>query len=307
MKKGFQIFATAIFFMVISMHVKGQGCSDAGFCTIGNLGQQPTTAGSKQKISVFLPVGIGDNNVTVFTPAIQYDNRLNNKWAIQAKLSGNYASGELGSVAGAGDLFVSSTYIFGKKKKNWNFSGSLGAKLPLNNSNLKKGTRSLPMQYQSSLGTFDLIAGLSAGNKNWQFAAGWQQPLTGANENNFLPVFWTDKAAEKYAPSRKFNRKADLLLRGFYKHRFKNKLDLHGGLLAIYHVANDEYTDVLKNNMVISGSKGLTLNASISGWYPLSKKISLGLTVAAPLVVRDIRPDGLTRSFLVSPEINWNF
>ncbi len=307
MKKAVQVFTLAVFLLSLSIDTNAQGCSDAGFCTIGSLSQQQKNSTSKQKISIFLPVGIGDDNVTIFTPAIQYDNQLGKSLGIQAKLTGNYASGVLGSVAGAGDLFLSATYLFPSKKKTWDIAASLGTKLPLNSSNLKSGGNSLPMPYQSSLGTVDLIVGFSASNTKWQFAAGLQQPLSGANGNNFLPILWSNPAAGNYAPTNKFYRKADVLVRGFYKHSFNSKLKLHGGLLGIYHVADDEYTNIFKNKTTLQGSKGLTLNASVVGWYAVNKKMSIGLTVAAPLLVRDTRPDGLTRSFVVSPEISWSF
>ncbi|MEO5999653.1 MAG: hypothetical protein ABIN89_22850 [Chitinophagaceae bacterium] len=59
--------------------LKAQGCSDAGFCTIGNLHQldQPATKKRVQKISIVLPLGIGDEKVFVFSPGVQYENKLN--------------------------------------------------------------------------------------------------------------------------------------------------------------------------------------------------------------------------------------
>ena len=52
-----------------------QGCSDAGFCTIGNLNQhsRETSTQNKQKLTLILSNGIGDENVYVFTPGIQYE------------------------------------------------------------------------------------------------------------------------------------------------------------------------------------------------------------------------------------------
>ena len=84
-----------------------QGCSDAGFCTIGHLKQLQAKDEAKQhqKISVLLPLGVGDESVFVFTPGLQYDNQFNKNWALQAKLTANTASGNLGSATGLGDLF----------------------------------------------------------------------------------------------------------------------------------------------------------------------------------------------------------
>jgi len=93
-----------------------QGCSDAGFCTIGNLShQRADSISNDQKISLLLPFGVGDEDV--FTPGIQYDNQLSNRWAIQAKVTTNYAEGNLGSASGLGDIFLSGTHTFLNKKK----------------------------------------------------------------------------------------------------------------------------------------------------------------------------------------------
>jgi len=309
MKSLLKITALFTLLILIKENVIAQGCSDAGFCTIGNLAQQQTNDTKKQKFTLQLPAGIGDEEVFVFSPAIQYDNQVSKKWAVQAKLTANYANGNLGSAAGLGDVFLSGTYIFPNKKNDWNLSATIGSKLPLSQANLDSKGRSLPMQYQSSLGTIDLITGVALSNKKWQFAAGWQQPLSGINGNNFLPTYFNNNEAEKYIPSNDFNRKGDVLLRGLYKYSPGNRLRLNGGLLGIYHLGEDTYIDgnVSNKPIAIKGSDGLTLNASVASWYSLSKKITLGLSAALPLVIRDVRPDGLTRSFVVSPEISWSF
>ena len=287
-----------------------QGCSDAGFCTIGHLKQ---ASGEKvqakhQSISLLLPFGVGDESVFVFTPGIQYDNQLSERWSVQGKLTGNYASGNLGSATGAGDVVISSAYNF-RSHSTWNTSVTIGAKLPLNQGDLKENGRSLPMQYQSSLGTVDLITGISVNNDHWQFATGWQQPLSGINRNHFLPIYWNKPEAAKYIPSNDFNRKADVLLRAAYLLRFGKKTTINGGLLGIYHLGQDTYIDAAMSKMPIpiSGSDGLTLNATFAAWHQVSSRIKIGLTGGVPLVVRDVRPDGLTRSFVVAPEISFKF
>lgn len=298
-----------VFFVVLTTAGYSQGCSDAGFCSIGALAPKQTMQEKKRQISIQLPVGIGDENVIVFTPAIQYDFRFREKWAVQAKLTANYAEGDLGSVSGPGDFYLIGTYSKGKNENGWNISASAGGKFPLSQSNLKSDGKSLPMQYQSSLGTIDLIMGIALSNPRWQFAAGWQQPLSGTNGNNFLPIYFNNDKAARYIPSNDFTRKADVLLRGLYKYRVNQRLEVRPGLLGIYHLGNDSYIDgnVSNRPIPIRGSDGLTLNASVAAWYKVSKKCSIGLTGAMPLVVRDLRPDGLTRSFVLSPEISWAF
>lgn len=283
-----------------------QGCSDAGFCTIGGLKQHGIADNVGQKISLLLPVGLGDQGVLVFAPGIQYDNQLSAQWAIQAKLTANYASGNLGSVGGSGDVVLSATYTLPVKTK-WATSLTLGIKLPLNEGNLKINGQSLPMQYQSSLGTVDVITGLSISNGNWQFSAGWQQPLTGANANTFLPGLVNRSEDKTYPPSNQFNRKADVLARVAYSWVIKSRFSLNAGLLGIYHVAEDTYTDATGKAVPIAGSSGLTLNATLAGWWTINPKMRIGFTAGTPVKTRTVRPDGLTRSIIFAPEISWLF
>jgi hypothetical protein len=74
-------------------------------------------------------------------------------------------------------------------------------------------------------------------------------------------------------------------------------------------LGNDTYVDGNTSNkpIEITGSDGLTLNVTGAGWYSFSNKFSIGLLAGAPVVVRDIRPDGLTRSFTISTEFIFNF
>ncbi|GAB4044713.1 hypothetical protein [Spirosoma litoris] len=300
------LYLGVIVLLATRLSVAAQGCSDAGFCTIGALKQHALADQTKQKITLLVPVGLGDQSVLVLTPGIQYDRQLSARWAVQGKLTANYASGDLGHAGGLGDVFLSGTYSF-PTKSAWMTALTLGTKLPLSNSNLKAGSQPLPMQYQSSLGTVDAIVGLSMNSTRWQFSAGWQQPLTGANANTFMPDADNRKEALAYPPSNQFTRKADVLARTAYMLVAKNKVTINAGLLGIYHLGTDTYTDLSGRSRAIAGSDGLTLNATLAGWWNVSSRMRLGFTGGVPLIVREVRPDGLTRSVVFAPEISWNF
>ncbi len=308
MKKAL-LFAIAVF-CYGSTNLKAQGCSDAGFCTLGSM--KPNQVGTEnkpsQKLSILLNNGIGDENVYVFTPGIQYDKRWNSRWAFQSKLTGNFASGNLGTATGLGDIYLSGIYSPTTKSK-WKTSFLFGTKIPLNGSNLKEGQKSLPMQYQSSLGTFDVIGGITLSNNKWLFAAGAQVPLTGTNLNEFLPIYWNTPEAAKYPPTNDFNRKADVLLKADYLAINTKKLTVHLGLLSIFHLGKDTYINANVSNKPIDivGSDGLTLNGTFTSRYTISPKLTFGLSGGLPFVVRDVRPDGLTRKFVLSPEIIFHF
>lgn len=298
------IIVLFIIFLAPSAKILAQGCSDAGFCTIGGIKTYGSDSANskKQSITVLLPFGLGDEGVMVYTPGIQYDRKLGKQWAIQAKLTANYATGNLGDATGLGDIFLATTYS-PTSKHTWKIAFTFGTKLPLNNSNITTNGKPLPLQYQSSLGTVDVIAGISIGNKKWQLAAAYQQPISGSNGNTFLPIYWGTSEAAKFAPGNNFNRKPDVLLRVGHDFFNTKQWKLNGGLLGVYHLGNDTYTNISNQEMSINGSNGLTLNGTFALWYQANKKITFGLTGGVPFIVRDVRADGLTRSFVLSPEL----
>jgi hypothetical protein len=287
-----------------------QGCSDAGFCSVGSFKSGIRKDSSVRSSASFgTAIGQGDEAVLVVTPYLQYEVQINRQWSVQSKITANYANGNLGSATNVGDVFLTGTYT-SRLRKRWVIQYTFGTKLPLSSGNLSSNGRPLPMQYQSSLGTIDAIAGITLSNNLWQFATAIQQPLSGENKNGFLPVYWNDKeAAMNYPSTNAFLRKADVLLRAA-RNVVQNKAwNVSLGLLGIYHLAEDSYIDpfVGSNRISIAGSKGLTLNATAAATVQVGRRFQLGLTAGVPLVVRDVRPDGLTRRWVLSPECRFTF
>ncbi|MBL0340024.1 MAG: hypothetical protein IPP71_03360 [Bacteroidetes bacterium] len=177
-----------------------------------------------------------------------------------------------------------------------------GIKVPLNYSNNKNADgQPLPLDYQSSIGTYDLILGFRAAIKKITLSAGAQLPLEQVNENAFFPELYTDSAAYKYSPTNDFERKSDLLFRASYNIAFeKSSILLQPNLLAIYHLGNDSYFDLSGTRVTIENSQGLTLNAGATTTKSFKNASALEILIAAPLVVREVRPDGLTRSFVLN-------
>jgi hypothetical protein len=291
-------------------HTYSQGCSDAGFCTIGSLKQHESDSVQvkSQKLSLMLGNGVGDENVYVFTPGIQYEKNLSPRWSVQARLTSNYASGNLGKAFGPGDVFLAGIYT-PASKSIWSLSVLLATKLPLNSGDIHTDNKPLPMQYQSSLGTADVIVGVTLTNNKWSFATAIQQPVSGRNRNTFLPAYWQTPEADKYPPTNDFNRKGDVLVRVGYTISTPDKWKFNLGILGIYHLGQDTYVDgnISNKPIKIDGSEGLTLNGTAAAWYKINTKFTLGLTGGSPFVVRDIRPDGLTRKIVLTPELILHF
>ncbi len=321
LKKIFFLFSISFFITEIS----AQGCSDAGLCSISglkNIDKQSTN----NRITFGNSVGLGEQGVLVINPYIQYERRINNHWGVQGKVTSQIASGNLGTAYGLGDFYFTSTYTTKVKKGTMTFL--LGAKIFTNQADLTtQYGLGIPMVYQSSLGTIDIISGINYSIKNWRFNLGFQQPITGYNLNTFLPNDWAGRFdpalgrvvsnplyqdAKLYVPTNHLDRRADALFNVTYNINSIKNLNIILGLLNIYHLGEDTYVDPNSMNgstepIPIKGSDGLTLNGTVTLWYRINKKISIGCLFGTPFLVRDVRPDGLTRSVVFAPELVFNF
>lgn len=304
-------FILSAILLLFSIQVTlGQGCSDAGFCSAGSL---KTTAGSDSipvsTVALKFSYGSGEEGVNIvqLNPELNWD--LSTRFSVQAAIPYVITSGDLGSNSGIGDLLVNATYKF-HQTEAFTLRGSVGGKLPTGNTDesFADGV-SFPMPYQTGLGTYDLIAGISASYKNWLFAAGYQGVLKNENKNSFLyarlPLTEIENASG-YFESNLLDRGDDVLFR--VSRSFKlNKTGITPGILAIYRIQKDKITNFTGNEVALDGSDGLTLNLTVSSELRLNKLFSLLIEAGAPLVVRDVRADGLTRSFVASASLRYHF
>lgn len=307
----------AILFLIISAEqATGQGCSDAGFCSIINhppAGHDSAGVKSeKNKINLSAVYGKSDFRIDIFSSSLSYSRKINEKFSVDGKIGFQSASGELGKAFGVNDVFL--TFQYSSLKENRSYNTLLGIKIPLHNSAatyssiyLPYNIISLPMPYQPGQGTMDIIAGYELGWKNFSMSVGLQLPVRNQNENSFLP----DSSSEilvKYLPTNDFERKADVLLRAKYSIQpLKSKFTFTGGILPIYHLDDDTYADSAGVRHIIAGSKGLTLNVNLFIQYHVNIKSNFILSFGAPAVARENRPDGLTRKFIVALDYNFNF
>lgn len=285
-----------------------QGCSDAGFCSLGILKTVDPKLPGKNRIDIGTNAGWGEEGTFTLNPYLQYSREVGKRLSLQGKLTATYANGFLGNNFGVGDLYALATYAIREDRKN-NVRLLAGLKIPFNSSNTKnKDGRPLPLDYQSSLGTYDaIIGGNYTYDKHLEINAGVQLPVVQKNENTFFPDEHTDKRAENFAPTNNFRRRADLLLRAGYYITFGTNLIIKPNLLAIYHAGEDTYEDRLGVRTSIDGSRGLTLNGAINASISLKNKSQLELIVATPFIVRKVRPDGLTREAVVNLQYSISF
>jgi hypothetical protein len=273
-----------------------QGCSDAGICTIGH-GFRSTDKELKSSIEVATVFGTGDFDVKYFSPFISYSRQINEKIQLSTKVTYSAASGSFGKRGAFGDAFISGNYTF-KEQNNKQWSALVGWKIPFTSSNLKINGFSLPLDYQSSLGTFDLFLGTNLKYKRWDFNAVVQIPVFNNNKNSYFAAF---SGTNDFPSTNLFERKSDALFRTTYTLHAKNqKFTFKPNVLFIYHLGEDSFENRFGQRESFVGSKGLTVNANLISTYNFSKQKSIELSVASPFVVRDIRPDGLTRSFVLA-------
>ncbi len=275
--------------------LSAQGCSDAGACTMGSFQHHQSSELEQRNIRLSFGSSVGSADRSIFTVSnfLTYSHQLGQKLSVEARLTSISQSGNSISEFGLSDFFTSASY-----KVTDQLNLNLGAKFPLSDGNAKKDGLSLPMDYQSSLGTVDLIVGVGINLDNFQVALALQQPLS-QNSNEFLAENYpTESSLSKFQSTKEFERSGDLILRLSYPITLNDALVLTPSLLPVYHLSNDSFTDSKGNKLDIEGSQGLRLNTNVFLDYQLSSTYTMRLNAALPLMVRDERPEGLTRGFV---------
>jgi hypothetical protein len=304
MKQATLRIITILILSLTTYNANAQGCSDAGFCTINSVkpNSNDTILENKNQIKVGVSFGSADKSVSVFGNYIEYNRQISNNFGIDSKITSLSQSGNGISNFGISDIYLTANYKVNEKLKL-----ILGTKIPLTNGNKKKDNIALPMDYQSSLGTLDLILGAGYEIKKFQFVLAYQQPLS-QNKNEFIAENYPiDSKIRAFQSTDEFKRSGDILLRVSYPINLSEKLKLTPSLLPIYHLTNDKYTNSLGIENEIKGSQGLTLNGNAYLDYEINSKNALQLNIGMPFVIRDTRPDGLTRSFVVNLEYKIKF
>lgn len=298
-----QFFLVSFFSALFIQNISAQGCSDAGFCTLSDMKpHQAKEAAGKNLIRAGVNYGSADHDIKAFGAYVEYGRMINERISVSSRVSSLGHNGFVANTYGLSDVYLNAAY-----KVNTAFSLTAGVKIPLSDGNTTLNGQPLPMDYQSSLGTTDIIAGINIHIASLQLTAGIQQPLT-QNKNSFLAETGpSDPALAAYQSTNQFRRKGDIMLRASYPIHFGSKVTLTPGILPVYHLGNDEYTDLSGRTIEIEGSGGITLNGNLFLDYRLNSKNVFQLIFGMPFIVRDARPDGLTRSFVAGIEYSTSF
>ncbi|WP_245970371.1 hypothetical protein [Pseudochryseolinea flava] len=234
---------------------------------------------------------------------------LNAKTSLQVKLPYQAVTGTLAETSGLGDISLCVTRAIHSNEK-FDVNLSLGSKIPTNNSDKDIDGRPLPMYYQTSLGTYDLIAGISLITRRWLIATGIQHPFN-ENGNEFLWSAWEGGPnsvayIQKYANAKHLKRGTDVMLRVERNFRF-SRLNFTLGLLPIYRITKDEIQLGNGERVKPDGTTGLALSGILTTGYNFNVRSGVKLLLGHKIVQRDFNPDGLTREFVSSLSYVYRF
>lgn len=295
--------ATVLIPLLIVYDASGQGCSDAGFCTMGAMKpDQPFNKKLKLRLrSVELSFYRGTTPLTpiIYVATADFNFSLNSKTSFQIKLPFQTVRGQLANTSGVSDISLCATRTL-FSNQTFDINLSLGGKIPSNDASKDVDGLPLPMYYQTSLGTYDIIGGISLISRKWLIATGIQHPFNN-NDNEFLWEAWKGSSEEayinRYNQARHLKRGTDIMFRVERNWRF-SRLNFSLGLLPIYRITNDEIT--LLDGTVVKprGAKGLALSGIFTAGYSFNVRSGVKLLAGHKITKRDSNPDGLTREFV---------
>jgi hypothetical protein len=302
-----------------------QGCSDAGFCTMGAM--KPDQNYSKRIAIKLRSLEVNYyKGQSLLTPVIRattidFNIGVNDKNGLQVKLPYQWIEGSLGKNEGLGDISLSWTHLL-KVTNKWNINGTIGAKIPTNNANSTVNNQHtggldapIHMYYQTSLGSYDGIAGISMIGRKWLFATGIQVAFT-ESKNKFLwsgfpnypnPNNPDNTYVRKYNVAHDLRRGVDLMLRAERNWRFTN-FNFSLGALPIFRVTKDQgYVPSEGVRKKLEGTTGVALSVLASFGYQFDVNHSIKIIEGHKLLDRDFNPDGLTRKSVTSISYVYKF
>ena len=295
-----------------------QGCSDAGFCTMGAMrpGQDYNKKIPVKLRSIDLGFYEGQSNTSALIRAaiIDLGFALGKNYQLQFKTPYVWVNGNFGQTSGIGDLSLSLTRSI-VQKPTYDIRGTIGAKIPTNRADLQHEEHEvvLPMYYQVSLGTFDLVAGGSFINKNWMLSVGYQQPLLHLNQNTFnanpSEWGWYDGGmnyVREHDVGRDLIRGADVMMRVERSFRM-SRMSFNVGLLPIFRISKDQALNASGEYEKLEGTTGMALSALFGAVYRFNVLSSVKLIYGQRLTDRTYNPDGLTRKHVINFSYQYNF
>jgi hypothetical protein len=311
MKKSVLIFCL-LFHQNISF---SQGCSSAGFCTMGVLKADQKFSNVKKiklnyvEISQLIAFsGLGETiNATTLDASLSFGRK--NK--LQVRLPYAWVNGPLANTRAFGDVYLAYSRNL-LSKNNYAISAMIGTKLPRFTTALAtyEGLP-LPLYYSPSLGTYDLVLGVSFINQNWLLGIGYQQPLFNTTiDNQFNPKAWENtplaSQALRYDASTNLKRGGDIMMRIERNFRF-GRYNAFVGSMPVYHITTDEISNDEGIRTRVENSKGISVTAIIGGGYNLTAHSLIKFFYGYTAIRRQANPDGLMKTSVATLTYEYKF
>ncbi|MDX1905304.1 MAG: hypothetical protein SFU27_14215 [Thermonemataceae bacterium] len=309
-------FVLSIFLVIFTQQfVFSQGCSSAGFCTMGSLkANQSYSSVHKVKINyIELSHLVANNGLGEVINASTLDASLSvgKRNRLQIRLPYAWVNGNFGQTKGFGDVYLAYSRNL-LQKSTYSIDASIGTKFPRFTTALASPEgKPLPMYYSPSLGTYDIILGLSYLSEKWLLGIGYQAPLgKGDTDNFFDPKSWADtplsEIAKNYDYSVNFKRGQDIMLRLERNFRW-GAYNLFVGAMPVYRITSDEVVDEQGLKKEVKDSQGLALTGIMGGSYSLNVHNRIKLFYGHKILARKVNVDGLMKESVATIAYEWRF
>ncbi len=311
------IFLICSFFIGISNKIMAQGCSDAGFCTMGALkpSQKFNKAMNVRLRSVELGqyLGVTKFDDDIFVTNLDFNIGVGKKNSFQLKVPYMYISAPLANTQGLSDITLSfSRNVYFSEKNQINVT--IGTKIPIGGVNkTSKDNIVLPMYYQTSLGTYDIVIGGSWLTHGWLVGVGIQHPFNEI-DSKFKWGLWKnnedEQNARRYPVSQALKRGTDGMIRIEKSLRFA-KFGFQVGGLAIYRFNKDEILDPATNVRIkVDGTDGFAFTVLASANYNFDTQSALKVGFGRKAfdgISRLRNTDGLSREYVFTLGYEFRF
>ncbi len=283
-----------------------QGCSDAGACSAGSLGlHDQENAATDLLLSYSQSIGLADKESLVFGSELRVSHQVFPTTSLEVRVPYFITVGNLATTSGVGDLMLTLSQVVRQGERS-TLTVVAGGRLKTNDANKKADGQPLPMVYQSSLGTNDIIAGLAWQSEQWSVSMAYQHPF-GNNLNEYLRPESNDVPEnELYYESAFLKRGDDLMIRVQRTLNINAVNNLVVGALPIYRLQQDE---IRRNGKYeeLPDSDGITFNLYVNWFRSFGENKLFNLSLGVPLHAREYRADGLTRTAIVSAGLVFKF
>jgi hypothetical protein len=292
-----------------------QGCSDSGFCTMGAVKPDqiyvPKISVRINAIELTQHFGYTKYGDQIHSTFLDINVGLLRRTTFQFRLPAyTTIRGNMPTTTGWGDYFINASHLL-VSKDQYQVNLTVGAKL-FNRAQSEKRSeegKSMPLYQQTSLGSDDLIAGISIISRKWMLASAYKHPVNRVR-NNFNQEQWIESplysTVQDYTTSAGLLPGADLMLRIERSFRF-SQWSFSTGILNIYRLNRDEILDGNGNSMPLMGTQGLASNFLAGARYRFNIHSSVKLLAAVTLKERERNPDGLARDFVSQLAYEYRF